>query len=300
MTRATRLLTATLVLLGAVGVHGISASDSYTAAVQKWRADYDVDLFAVDGPFSLVTRFVAMPGDQPSSIGSDPSNSFVLPIAAAPSRAGTIEWRGGSRATFRVTEGVHALVAGRAVSQVEISEPVIVVINDVRLRFRIRDAELRIAVHDANAAARTSSKPSVWFPIDPQYRIAAKWVPFPQPKVVRIADNDGSSREWQSPGYASFTLGGTPVTLQGVLEPNGKELSFFFRDRTAGTETYGAGRFLDTDLPKNGTVSLDFNKAYNPSCAFNSLYICPVPPRENHLAVRILAGERNYPHDDAH
>jgi uncharacterized protein (DUF1684 family) len=92
-------------------------------------------------------------------------------------------------------------------------------------------------------------------------------------------------------------LDGKNFKLQPVLSSDGKELSFWFRDATAGQETYGAGRFLETDLPQNGKVVIDFNKAYNPYCAFNTLYVCPIPPKENHLAVRIPVGERNYLHE---
>jgi uncharacterized protein len=78
-----------------------------------------------------------------------------------------------------------------------------------------------------------------------------------------------------------------------------KEMTFFFRDATAGHETYGAGRFLEADLPKGGKVVLDFNEAYNPFCAFNGLYICPIPAKENHFSVRMPAGELKYPSKDA-
>src|SRR5438045_5888491 len=99
-----------------------------------------------------------------------------------------------------------------------------------------------------------------------------------QARTLRVPDNDGSSRVWKSPGYASFVLDGQNLKLQALLTPDGKELSFLFRDATAGKETYGAGRFLEADLSKSGKVIVDFNKAYNPSCAFNPLYICPIPP----------------------
>jgi len=83
------------------------------------------------------------------------------------------------------------------------------------------------------------------------------------------------------------------VRLTPVQEPR-NELSFIFRDLTAGKETYGSGRFLDTELGKDGAVVLDFNKAYNPPCAFTPYATCPLPPKENRLAVRIEAGELNY------
>ena len=272
--------------------------DAYVEEVQKWRADYDRDLLGDDGPFTLVTRLEV--GQGVSSIGADRSSDLVLPVKGAPARVGAIEWQGGTSAIFRVAKGVDALVAGKPVSQVHISEPVRVSIADMRLRFAFRDEQLRVSVSDLHADARKRAVPSVWFRVDPRYRILAKWVRFAEPKRVRIPDSDGSSREWKSPGYAQFTVDGKPVTLQGMLAPDGKELTFWFRDETAGVETYGTGRFIDTEAPTGDTVVVDFNKAYNPSCAFNPLYVCPIPPRENHLPVRIPAGERNYPLHDGH
>jgi uncharacterized protein (DUF1684 family) len=96
-------------------------------------------------------------------------------------------------------------------------------------------------------------------------------------------------------GYVVFRLEGKEHRLYPILEePDAKTLFFIFRDPTAGRETYGAGRFLDTDLPKDGKVMLDFNKAYNPPCVFTDYATCPLPPKENHLSVRIEAGEKKY------
>ena len=79
------------------------------------------------------------------------------------------------------------------------------------------------------------------------------------------------------------------------LEPiaTGNELFFMFKDRTSGRETYGAGRYLDTEMPKNGKVVLDFNKAYNPYCALNPNSSCPIPPKQNTLLTRVEAGEKH-------
>ena len=98
-----------------------------------------------------------------------------------------------------------------------------------------------------------------------------------------------------SPGYAEFQLGGKTVRLDGVLEtPHSTQLWFILRDQTAGRETYPAGRFLYADLPKAEKVVLDFNKAYNPPCAFTAFATCPLPPPQNWMPVRIEAGELNY------
>ena len=96
-----------------------------------------------------------------------------------------------------------------------------------------------------------------------------------------------------SPGHVVFTINGREVQLDPVLEePGAKELFFIFRDATAGKETYPAGRFLYSDMPKDGRVVLDFNKAYSPPCAFTSFATCPLPPKQNRLDVRIEAGEK--------
>jgi len=272
----------------------IRAADPVTAEILKWRGDHDRDVLAADGPFTLVARLTARQGL--SSIGRDASNDLVVPVSTAPPRVGTIEWRGGDRATFHVARGVTALVDGKPVSEVVISKPVDIRIGDLSFRAGTRNGALRVSIQDPNSAMRRSAKPPVWFSVDLRYRVTAAWTAFAQPKMVRIPDTDGGSREWNSPGYASFMLDGQRIRLQAVLTPDGKELSFFFRDGTAGHETYGAGRFLEADLPKDGKVLMDFNEAYNPFCNYNPLYICPIPPAENHTITRIPAGERNYPH----
>ena len=70
----------------------------------------------------------------------------------------------------------------------------------------------------------------------------------------------------------------------------GDQLFVMFRDQTSGKETYGGGRYINAEAPKDGKVILDFNKAYNPYCAYSPYAACPTPPRQNHLAVRIEAG----------
>ena len=116
------------------------------------------------------------------------------------------------------------------------------------------------------------------------------FTPYTQPKELKIPDTSGRIRIRQAPGYVTFRLNGEtlrlePVAVDGVL-------FFMFRDRTSGRETYGSGRFLDTEMPKNGKVVLDFNKAYNPYCAFNPYSSCPIPPRYNTLITRVEAGEK--------
>jgi uncharacterized protein (DUF1684 family) len=85
-------------------------------------------------------------------------------------------------------------------------------------------------------------------------------------------------------------LNGEAMRLEPIASEN--ELFFIFKDRTSGRETYGAGRYLDTEMPKNGEVVMDFNKAYNPYCAFNPYSSCPIPPKQNTLITRVEPGEK--------
>ena len=99
------------------------------------------------------------------------------------------------------------------------------------------------------------------------------------------------------PGKAVFTLNGQELSLEPVLEePGDTELFYIFKDETSGTQTYPAGRFFYSEMPRDGQVVLDFNKAYNPPCAFTPYATCPLPPAQNRLKVKIEAGELNYGH----
>ena len=98
-----------------------------------------------------------------------------------------------------------------------------------------------------------------------------------------------------SPGFVEFAIKGKSYRLEPVYETSRHEdLFFIFKDLTSKKETYEAGRFLHTPLPRDGVVDLDFNRAYNPPCAFTEFATCPLPIKENQLNVRIPAGELRF------
>ena len=111
---------------------------------------------------------------------------------------------------------------------------------------------------------------------------------------LKIQTTDGETRVYRRSGRVRFTVDGvdTELTLYDTGHPG-----FFlpFRDGTSGKETYGAGRYLDLEPNSDGSITLDFNYAYNPFCVYDEAYSCPLPPPENWLTVRIEAGEQNYP-----
>lgn len=108
---------------------------------------------------------------------------------------------------------------------------------------------------------------------------------------VTIQTSDGSQRIYRRLGTASFDVDGVPATLT-IYSTGHPGLFIPFRDATSGTETYGAGRYLDLEPNDDRTVTVDFNYAYNPFCVYDEAYSCPLPPGENWLTVPIRAGER--------
>jgi uncharacterized protein (DUF1684 family) len=139
-----------------------------------------------------------------------------------------------------------------------------------------------------------------YFPPDPAFRFKVKLNRYPRPEAIRMRTNTGEMRNALRYGYFDFQVGGQACRLQVYRtedsQTGGKPYLFVpFRDVTSGKETYGGGRYLDFQENTSGFYDLDFNRAYNPFCAYGGDYSCPVPPEENRLLVAILAGERTYP-----
>lgn len=138
-----------------------------------------------------------------------------------------------------------------------------------------------------------------YFDPDPAFRVVARLDPFPggqkQKLVIRLTD--GSEEVYEQYGHAQFTLTGQACRL--LVLKHDEELVLLFRDATSGQETYGGGRYLDVDpdTVHDNEVVLDFNQAYNPYCAYNPSYACPLPPPENKLPVAVRAGERYEGHE---
>jgi uncharacterized protein (DUF1684 family) len=133
------------------------------------------------------------------------------------------------------------------------------------------------------------------YTIDPRWRFEARWEPYRPPKTISVPNILGSIDEEKSPGAVVFEVGGRPYRLDAVQEAGSDDLFLIFGDQTNGEETYGGGRFLYASPPdKEGRVVVDFNKAYNPPCVFTPYATCPLPPRQNRLALRVEAGEKKY------
>jgi hypothetical protein len=155
-----------------------------------------------------------------------------------------------------------------------------------------RSGRLALRVWDAASPVLTGFRGIDVFPPDPRWRVEARWEPYPAPKEVSVPSVTGTPTVEKAPGRAHFTVDGRELALEPMQD--GDTLFFVFKDQTAKEDTYGAGRFLYASAPKDGKVVLDFNRAYNPPCAFTPHATCPLPRPENVLPVRIEAGEKRF------
>ncbi|TGE23415.1 DUF1684 domain-containing protein [Hymenobacter metallicola] len=153
-----------------------------------------------------------------------------------------------------------------------------------------------------NAEQRDHFDSLRYYAPDKGFRVTAKLERFANPDTMAMALTDGKADKYLRWGKASFMLNQRPQQLVLFLKVNDDKPELFvpFTDKTNGFDTYGGGRYLDVALPaeQDKEIVLDFNAAYNPFCAYNNEYACPVPPADNRLAVPVPAGEKSFPEED--
>ncbi|BBJ96112.1 MULTISPECIES: DUF1684 domain-containing protein [Xanthomonas] len=151
-----------------------------------------------------------------------------------------------------------------------------------------------LRVKHADAPSRTGFAGLEYWPIDPSWRIQARYVPNNVGKTIPIVDIVGISSEQPNAGAIEFERDGKTYRLEAIGEP-GRPMFVVFADRTSGHGSYSAGRFLDLEAPDaSGHVVVDFNRAINPPCAFTPFATCPLPPPENRIDLAVSAGEKAY------
>jgi hypothetical protein len=286
-----------LVVAGAAAAAPAAAEEAHRAEVRKWREQREARLRADNGWLTVAGLFWLEEGRK--TFGSAPSNDFVLP-PSAPARAGVLE-RAGASVRVTLEPGVEARLNGLPVARPAAlaadttGQPDVLEMGPLTLAVIERGGRYGVRLRDRDNPARKAFAGLSWFEVDETWRVEARFVPYPEPKAVKVPNVLGQMNEMPSPGYAEFTRDGQTIRLDGVLEEkDADELFYIVRDGTSGKETYGSGRFLYAPLPKDGRVVLDFNKAYSPPCAFTPYATCPLPPRQNWITLRVEAGEKVY------
>jgi hypothetical protein len=172
-------------------------------------------------------------------------------------------------------------------------------INEIKKEREEKDRFMKTSKESPLGDKKENFKNLKYFDPDPKYKVIADLIPVQSKKVVVLQTNDGKEQRYLEYAHAEFTLEGVrhKLVLLEVMDmgPFRGKLFLAFGDETSAGETYGAGRYLDVaKVPGSSTITLDFNKAYNPYCAYNNSFSCPFPPAENLLKVAIKAGEKNY------
>jgi len=282
---------------------GVSANSSaYRQSVEKWRKDYQAELTSDTGWLTVAGLFWLKEGENP--FGSDASNAIVLP-PSAPAHIGSFAFHAG-KTIAHINRGVTVLLNGKPVETAELRpdyQEDHLVLGDLTLYVHASGERLAIRLKDKNSKLRKNFSGLNWFPVDESYHGTAQFTPYNPPKKLDSENVLGNPIKMDIVGCLTFTLHGQNLRLE--VEPNpGGGFFVVFRDLTSGKLTYAASRFIDTDPPKDTPggkiVDLDFNKAYNPPCAYNPYTTCPLPLPGNRLRIAIPAGEKIYKHEHAY
>jgi uncharacterized protein (DUF1684 family) len=266
---------------------------TYPDAILAWRHKMEARLRADEGWLTLAGLHWIKEG--PNRFGTDPGSDIVLPPASAPGWVGSFELLG-TEVRLQVAPGILVKVDGHPVEQAQLQPDISgssakVAVGSLTMIVIQRGARIGIRLWDKNHPARERFGGRQWFPIQEGYRVTARLIPYDPARSISITTILGDTEESPSPGYVVFELDGQPVQLV-ASSGDADGLFFDFRDATSGISTYPGGRFLTSPPPQDGEVELDFNKAYNPPCAFTPYATCPLPPAGNDLPQRIEAGER--------
>jgi len=282
-----------LILCLALLPFAVAAQEAYRNEVEAWRTQRYENLKKPEGYLSYVGSGLVSEGEH--RVGSAPDNDIVLPYG--PAHLGRLTFGLDGHLSFVSAPDGEGRIAGKPIGEVTLKTQLdeggptridfasawfyLVKMGDL-IGWRLRDTQSPLRQHFTGIPH---------FDVDPSWRVVARWEPFDLPRTLEYITVLGTPEQGAVSGQAVFERDGQRYTLWPTDAENG-QLFFVFADRTSGKITYGGGRFLYADAPKNGEVVLDFNRAYNPPCALNAHVVCPTAPPENRLRLAVEAGEK--------
>ncbi len=287
-------------LAGASVTH--AQPDKYVSEVNAWRAKAENSLKRDTGWLTLAGRWELKQGVNRIGVAKD--NDIVFPASVAPDYFGEIVVQG-TQATLKLNTGYTMRTEQKGGE--EFSERVMEAdpekmkwLHRERLAlttFKHPAGKMILRIADQENDVRKNFAGRMWFDVAPKMNVAATFVAYPAGKKQKIVNVLGEITDDAVAGRLEFMVNGRKVSFDALGEPKDKELFVIFNDQTAssdGSGSYPAGRFLVVNRPAKGSnkTSVDFNRAYNPPCAFSAYTSCPLPPEQNQLKVKILAGEK--------
>ncbi|MCX7797200.1 MAG: DUF1684 domain-containing protein [Melioribacter sp.] len=269
-------------------------SHNYINEIKSWHKRRIENLKKENGWLNLIGLYWLKEGE--NKFGSDKSNDIIFP-SNTPAFIGKFYLKD-STVKVKINEGVNVLIDGKKIKSAEMkndlqNNPTILAYGSFRWNLIKRGKKYGIRLRDLESELVKNFKGIETFPINEDWKLEAKFEPYKPYKKIFIPNVLGSVEEKYSPGALIFNKDGKTFKVDVLDE--GDSYFIIFADETNGIETYGAGRFLYVEKPKvNNKIYIDFNKAYNPPCAFTKFATCPLPPPQNFLKLRITAGEKNY------
>lgn len=277
--------------ISASGVSSPTAPDAaYVQSFEKWRAEQIEDL--KQNWLPLAGLFWLKPGA--NTFGTAVDNAIAFP--KGPAHAGEFDLQG-KDVTVKLAADSHATIDLKPATTAKLDPDIsghstVVEMGSLHFHVIVRGERVGIRVKDSQSPAAADFKGLIFFPLDMNYRVTARWQPSDGKRTIDVPNVLGDVTPVPVAGTVVFEINGQEQRLSALGGDPAKGLSFVFNDLTAKTDTYPGGRFLDSDPVVNGAVVLDFNRAYNPPCAVTPYATCPLAPKENRLQVAIPAGEK--------
>jgi uncharacterized protein len=268
--------------------------------LEAWRDKAGNSLKRDNGWLTLAGRFKMKPGV--NSIGTGKDNAIVLPPqlkGAGPETLGALVVDSEKKmVTLKLADGVTMTSDGKPFTgEREMKfggeNRDWVSLGRISMHIIERDGSYILRLADNESLVRKNFPGRIWYQPDAKFWVDAKFVPYPEGKTLSIVNVIDEISEEPCPGYVEFKIKGVTHRMD-VVGDDDKGLFFVFRDGTSGDTTYRPSRFLfiDQKPEPNTTFKLDFNRAYNPPCAFSEFTTCPLPPKQNIMKTRIEAGEK--------
>lgn len=263
----------------------------YAREIKEWQTKREERLREPHGWLTLTARVVLADGKH--TVGSAKDTVVPLP-SRLPATIGKLEisdmavtFTPAAKTEVRYHDKV---LSGRTKFTEAITERSVLSVADVEIYVYRKGSDWIARVSDPQAVTRRDFLGCVWFDTNAEWRKQATWVPHAA-QDYKVPDVSGKEQNFVSRGSVHFTHDGQKIEML-AFDDDGGGLWFIFRDASSGKESYGAGRFLFTEAPKDGKVTIDFNKAQNPPCAVSSFTTCPLAPPQNWLKIAVRAGEK--------
>ncbi len=286
------------VLLGATGAPARAAGGGAPLSLEDWRAQRVAALTSDSGFLTLAGLYWL---EKPrSSFGRARSSTFLLDHPAMPRRLGQFE-RVGDTVYFTAARRDSVFAGDTAVTRIEMrndrsGSPTVLRHGPIEFFVIERSGQLGVRVRALDNPRRRDFPGIEYFDASDDWRVSARFEPYEPARQIQIMNVLGMEDDMVSPGAIVFEKDGREWRLDTIDEdPAAGSLFIMFADATSGRTSYGAGRFLYVERPRDGQVIVDFNRAYNPPCAFSDFATCPLPPPQNRLELAVTAGERKFP-----